>query len=184
MGEVTGLYERDYYAWALDQAEKLRDWPTHLRPNGIDTENLAEEIESLARSEARALESYLRNLYLHLLKLEWHPDQRSRENWIREIKEFRRQVLKFGDKRPRRGQPKLWAERYEWAKDAWKDAYEGFFADLQRDGVNKHDTDLEKLGVSQDVPGYELDEQALDPDCYPNYRDPAKPAPGRRKRAG
>lgn len=166
MGNAPSLYDRDYYAWALDQAEKLRAWPEHLRPNGIDTENLAEEVESLAKRKADALESNLRNLFLHLLKLEWHPDQRSREHWIREIKEFRRQVLKFGDKRPRRGQPKLWSERHD---------------DLRTDGAAKNDRILAALGTAASGPGYSLDEQALGADWFPECRGDTEPSPAPRR---
>lgn len=182
MGDATTLYDRDYYAWAIDQADKLRAWPEHLRPNGIDTENLAEEIESLAKREADALESHLRNLFLHLLKLEWHPDQRSREHWIREIKEFRRQVLKFGDKRPRRGQPKLWSERHEWAEDAWKDAVAAFCDDLQADGAAVDSVILAKLRADTSGPGYALDEQALGADWFPEFRGTTNPSPTPRRR--
>jgi hypothetical protein len=44
------LYARDYYAWILDQARALRE----RRADEVDWENVAEEIEDLAKSEKRA----------------------------------------------------------------------------------------------------------------------------------
>ena len=42
----AAAYEADFHAWTREQAARLRD----LRPNSIDWENVAEEIESLGRS--------------------------------------------------------------------------------------------------------------------------------------
>lgn len=48
------LHERDYYSWAQEQARALREH----RIEGIDWDNLAEEVEDLGRSEtARLAES-------------------------------------------------------------------------------------------------------------------------------
>jgi hypothetical protein len=47
------LYERDYYTWAIGQARALRAHSSQA----IDWENLAEEVEGLARTEARELKS-------------------------------------------------------------------------------------------------------------------------------
>ena len=38
---TPSLYERDYYAWALDQAAKLRDLAAKGGDSGLDLENLA-----------------------------------------------------------------------------------------------------------------------------------------------
>src|SRR3954466_4720060 len=106
MSEAASLYQNDFYAWAQDQAGKLRAWPEHLRPNGVDIAHLTEEIEDLARSEERALTSLLFRLHLHLLRLELHPDRRNRKHWAKEVNAFRPQILRFGGPRPRRGSPK------------------------------------------------------------------------------
>jgi hypothetical protein len=57
-------YGTDFYAWTQTQAEALRaqEWKT------LDLENLAEEIESLGRSQRKAVRSHMRNLCMHLLK--------------------------------------------------------------------------------------------------------------------
>jgi hypothetical protein len=70
------LYERDFYAWLEDQAAKLRA-RSH---NDIDWENLAEEIESLGRSQKKEIRSRLELLIHHLLKWQVQPGRRS-ESW-------------------------------------------------------------------------------------------------------
>ena len=61
-------YDTDFYAWTQQQAAALRDRKWMI----LDVEHLAEEIESLGRSERYALESHLQNLLTHLLK--WRYD--------------------------------------------------------------------------------------------------------------
>jgi len=57
-------YDTDLAAWADETAELVRAG----RFDEIDLENLAEEIEALARSERKALRSQLKRLLLHLIK--------------------------------------------------------------------------------------------------------------------
>ena len=47
----SGLYERDFHAWANEQAALPRAGAL----NAADIENIAEEIESMGRSEKREL---------------------------------------------------------------------------------------------------------------------------------
>ena len=82
-------YERDFYTWTQEQGRLLRQgaWAQ------IDRDNIAEEIETLGRSEFDKLESALRVLLLHLLKWDFQPQMRSR-SWVLSIKEQRIQVRK------------------------------------------------------------------------------------------
>jgi hypothetical protein len=66
-------YETDLYAWSNEQAQRLR----LLKPDGIDWENVAEEIESLGRSDKRAVGSNLNVVLKHLIKWRYQPDKRS-----------------------------------------------------------------------------------------------------------
>ena len=66
------LYDHDFYAWANEQAALLR--AGNLA--GADIEHIAEEIESMGRSERRELVSRLTVLLLHLLKWQYQPDRR------------------------------------------------------------------------------------------------------------
>jgi hypothetical protein len=65
----SSLYERDFYAWANEQAALLRA----NRLGQADIEHIAEEIESMGRSEKRELVSRLIVLLLHLLKWKYQP---------------------------------------------------------------------------------------------------------------
>jgi hypothetical protein len=67
-------YERDLYSWSCEQARLLREG----RWDMVDRENVAEEIESLGRTEFNKLESALRVLLMHMLKWDHQPERRSR----------------------------------------------------------------------------------------------------------
>ncbi len=83
--DVGHLYEIDYANWVHDQVERLRK----KSPDGLDWTNVAEELESLGRSEKRALASHLRVLLTHLLKWGHQPDRRS-ASWRMSIRNARR----------------------------------------------------------------------------------------------
>jgi len=69
---LNSLYERDFYAWANEQASLLRAG----RLSEADLANIAEEIESIGRSEKRELANRLRVLLTHLLKWRYQPTLR------------------------------------------------------------------------------------------------------------
>ena len=80
----TTLYEQDFYAWANQQAALLRAG----RLTDADIANIAEEIESMGRSEKRELVNRLAVLLLHLLKWEFQPGLRG-NSWRLSIEEQR-----------------------------------------------------------------------------------------------
>lgn len=82
-------YDDDFYAWTQDQAEKLRS----ARPNSLDWENVAEELESLGRSDRAEVQSRLEILITHLLKWRHQPDWRSK-SWLFTIKVQRRDIAR------------------------------------------------------------------------------------------
>jgi hypothetical protein len=71
---MSDLYEQDFYAWANEQAALLRAG----KLAAADIENIAEEIESIGRSEKRELVNRLTVLLLHMLKCRFQPDRRGR----------------------------------------------------------------------------------------------------------
>ena len=80
-------YEEDFYAWTVEQARLLRSGELST----IDAANLAEEIESMGRSDRRELQSRLAVLMMHLLKWRFQPSARSR-SWSATIEEQRLQI--------------------------------------------------------------------------------------------
>jgi hypothetical protein len=83
-------YDTDFYAWTQAQAEALRAKESKT----LDWDNLAEEIESLGRSQRKAVRSHLRNLLMHLLKWTYQPDQRPQlgGSWRTSIRNARREI--------------------------------------------------------------------------------------------
>jgi hypothetical protein len=75
---AAALYERDFYAWCMNQAAALRGRHRPGENDELDYLNLAEEIESLARSDKRAIKSHLLILLVHLLKWRHQPELRGR----------------------------------------------------------------------------------------------------------
>jgi Domain of unknown function DUF29 len=87
------LYRTDYYAWTKDQAAKLRRRLRAARVNStLDLENLAEEVESLGRSELNTVRSQVRRIIEHLLKLECSPSEPPRADWRHSINQARDEV--------------------------------------------------------------------------------------------
>lgn len=87
-------YDADFLAWTQEQARLLRD-AAQDRPNTpIDWENVAEEIESMGRSELRAVESALVRVIEHLLKLEHSPATAPRGDWKLSVVEHRDRVAR------------------------------------------------------------------------------------------
>jgi hypothetical protein len=84
------LYEQDYYLWLQTTIKKLRSGQFST----LDLENLVEELESMSRSDKRALKSLLTRLLEHLLKLAyWKSEQEyNQRGWKGEIRTFRIQI--------------------------------------------------------------------------------------------
>ena len=106
---MSDLYDADFYAWATEQAALLRAGRLHA----ADIAHIAEEIESMGRSEKRELTSRLSVLLTHLLKWDAQPVRRGR-SWLLTIREQRREVAEVMDDNPslRPLLPALLAEAY------------------------------------------------------------------------
>jgi hypothetical protein len=81
------LYDKDFYAWANEQADLLRAG----RLSEADIAHIAEEIESLGKSEKRELISRLTVVLLHLLKWHYQPVLRGK-SWRLTLVEQRDEV--------------------------------------------------------------------------------------------
>jgi Domain of unknown function DUF29 len=83
------LYQTDYYAWTKQQAAELRRLAAARANTTLDLEHLAEEVESLGRSDLATVRSQLRRIIEHLLKLEHSPTAEPRFGWRESVIEAR-----------------------------------------------------------------------------------------------
>lgn len=89
------LHDNDFYAWSLEQAALLRAG----RVAEADLTTIAEEIESMGKTEKRELVSRLTVLLLHLLKWERQPAARS-NSWRLSIANARDEIADLLDDNP------------------------------------------------------------------------------------
>ena len=78
------LYEGDFVAWRKDQEQRARRGETE----DLDLENIAEELEGMARSDRREIRSRLAVLLIDLLKCATHPKRLS-SAWLGTIADQR-----------------------------------------------------------------------------------------------
>jgi hypothetical protein len=115
MSQQTALYDTDFFLWTQAQAAALRDG----KVDAFDLANLAEEIESLGKSDRRTLASHLEGLVMHLLKWRYQPTRRQEgHSWDSTIAEHRRQIALIVDDSPslRRARADLLARGYPHAR--------------------------------------------------------------------
>jgi len=111
----TDLYDTDFYAWTQQQAALLRD----QKAQALDYANLAEEVESLGKSQQNALESRLEVVLTHLLKWRYCPTlPEARRGWRLTIREQRRRLARLLHQNPslRPPVPEVIAESYPHAR--------------------------------------------------------------------
>jgi len=88
----SDLYEKDFVRWAEAQATALREAARAGTNLPLDWENLAEEIESLARSDRRELRSRLNQIIEHLLKLNYSRASDPRPGWMDSVRQQRSEI--------------------------------------------------------------------------------------------
>jgi Domain of unknown function DUF29 len=90
---MSDLYDADILAWSEQQAELLRRYgqtrnpPAYMTSNeiGPDWLNIAEEIESVGKSELRACRSLLTQAMLRKLKIDAWPRSLAVPGWTTEV---------------------------------------------------------------------------------------------------
>lgn len=88
-------YDADFYAWANEQAALLRAG----KLDQADIANIAEEIESMGRTEKREMINRLAVLMLHLIKWRFQPALQS-HSWRYSIREQRQRLSDHLDDNP------------------------------------------------------------------------------------
>lgn len=88
---MADLYDNDILLWSEHQADLLRRRAAGELVNEaeLDWPNIAEEIESVGRSELRSVESHLVQALLHDLKAEAWPLSRDVPHWRAEARGHR-----------------------------------------------------------------------------------------------
>ena len=88
LAKVKTLYDQDFALW-------IEETVKYLKSGGfsqVDLDNLIEEIESLGKSQKRAVRSYLFRLLEHLLKRCYVNLPECYQGWEIEIRNFRREL--------------------------------------------------------------------------------------------
>ena len=95
MAKIQREYDKDFYAWILHNVALIRAG----KLSQIDSEHVAEELESMGRTEKRELISRLAILIAHLLKWKFQSAKRSK-SWKYTIKERRTQLFDLLEESP------------------------------------------------------------------------------------
>lgn len=147
-------YDKDFYAWAMEQAARLREAAASGASLPLDWENLAEEIESIGRREQIEVTSRLARIIEHLLMLELSPADWPRNGWKRSVNQQRTSLT-----RVLRDSPSLTAKLDEFLPDAWVDGRQDALFGLEADCLFDRD-------LPRECP-YRLGE-LLDPEFWPD----------------
>lgn len=93
--DEPSLYDTDIVAWSQEQSRAVRELAR--RPgltNALDWTNIAEEIESVGRSQVAGVERKLVLILTHLMKVISAPDSPAARGWRTEITTFQRVARK------------------------------------------------------------------------------------------
>jgi hypothetical protein len=87
-------YDADIFAWSQRQGALLRRLAAGERMNDADLDwpNIAEEIETVGRSERAALRSHIANVIEHLIKLQASRAMEPRAGWRDTIDRARSEI--------------------------------------------------------------------------------------------
>lgn len=153
---MATLYETDFHAWTLEQAEKARRLAAERSNIDLDLLNIAEELDDMGRSNRQQLTHRLAGIYEHLLKLAFSLNSEPRRQWELSVKAQRASIARLIRKYP--------SLKHHVQEDA-DDGYEIALAIFD-------DTLLIQLNMDPlpDTAPFDLHEQALNPDWWPEPR--------------
>lgn len=152
---MASLYDTDFYAWTQSQAERLRQLQAERVNLDLDLENIAEEIESVGRSDKREVTSRLTTILVHLLKIAYSPAFEPLNGWRGTVLTQRRDLLQVLELSPSLRHVVL-AEFAECHMSAVKEA-------------KLSHIDLSLAPLPSTCP-FDLFSQVLDPDWFPEPR--------------
>jgi len=85
---MTSLYETDFVQWTEEQAKALKEH----NEKALDWDNLKEEIDDLGKEQINAVHSFLKQIIIHRLKLDYSNEILSRGYWIDEVDDFQDEI--------------------------------------------------------------------------------------------
>ncbi|MBD2138738.1 DUF29 domain-containing protein [Anabaena sp. FACHB-1237] len=86
---LQNLYKSDYLAWYEMTLEQIKN----NQLNDVDLDSLSEVLENFVKDTKRSGESYLRQIIIHLLLIEyWELESINRRHWAAKIVNFRSEL--------------------------------------------------------------------------------------------
>ena len=152
---MASLYDTDFYAWTQQQAEQLRAAQAQRVNLDLDFENIAEEIESVGKSDRREVTSRLTTILAHMLKIAYSPAYEPLNGWQGTVRTQRDDLLQILEQSPSLRN----VVRDEFAKCFRKAASEAKLSHI----------DLALAPIPSTSP-FDLDRQVLDADWLPEPR--------------
>lgn len=126
---VKNLYEQDFSLWIKDTINKLKA----RDHDNLDWENLIEEVESLSKSQPKAVRSFLIRLLENLLKRCYVPMSDCYRGWEIEIRNFRQRLMIELEDSPslKNFVLEILSQSYEMALENVRDGYpDVYFCDI------------------------------------------------------
>ena len=121
LAQLKTLYDQDFALWIDETVKQLKSGNF----SEVDLENLIEEVESLGKSQRRAVRSYLFRLLEHLLKRSYVVIPNCYRGWEIEIRNFRRELKQEFKDSPslKRFMLEILAESYQDALESIREDY-------------------------------------------------------------
>ena len=121
LAKVKNLYDQDFALWIEKTVKQLKSGDL----SQVDLENLIEEVESLGKSQRKAVDNFLTRLLEHLLKRCYVVLPDCYRGWEIEIRNFRKELKKEFKYSPslKRFMIEILEECYREALEAVKEDY-------------------------------------------------------------
>ncbi|MCZ8224184.1 MAG: DUF29 domain-containing protein [Microcystis sp. LE19-84.1B] len=121
LAKVKNLYDQDFALWIEKTVKQLKSGDL----SQVDLENLIEEVESLGKSQPKAVDNFLTRLLEHLLKRCYVVLPDCYRGWEIEIRNFRKKLKKEFKYSPslKRFMIEILEECYREALEAVKEDY-------------------------------------------------------------
>ena len=121
LAKVKNLYDQDFALWIEETVKQLKSGDL----SRVDLENLIEEVESLGKSQRKAVDNFLTRLLEHLLKRCYVVLPDCYRGWEIDIRNFRKELKKEFKYSPslKRFMIEILEECYREALEAVKEDY-------------------------------------------------------------